>query len=72
MWDVKLSTVRNWIRRDRVTTRPDGKVDGESVYEYLDRRGTVGQHRGARQLGIVSTDDSDTPETGRVDAGQET
>ncbi len=54
MWNVKLSTVRNWIRRDRVTVRADGKVHGQSVYDYLDTRGDIGQHTGARQLGVVA------------------
>jgi hypothetical protein len=42
---VSPITVRVWVSRKNVKRNVRGKIDGESLLDYLDSRGKRGQHR---------------------------
>lgn len=49
---VGESAVRMWIKRRHLHRNVHGLIDAEELMIYLDTRGTVGQHKRARQIGL--------------------
>ncbi len=45
-------TVRSWIYRKHLVRNQWGRIAPEDLARYLTERGTVGQHRHARQHGF--------------------
>lgn len=45
-------TVRSWIHRGHLSRNQWGRVEPVALAKYLVERGTVGQHKHARQHGL--------------------